>query len=449
MTAYDGPTLRAVRESMGVPLRRIARTAGMSHGHLSKVERGEYGRPVTPAIMAAYERATGVRLADAVAAVTERGELPAGRHNGKMWRPGEMSTMRRRGYNAAVAALTIGGHLGEPFLRLLDSTGRPLCPASPGPVAVEQLEQFIQTATTQDLRYGGAMISQQAKAMLRWAVPMLDAGDMDASVDRRLHAAIGMLAHRTAWAAFDCAAHDSARSLFRLALYAAVRASDADLRAHVLADVAAQQDDVGYPEDALEIVRFAEGDERVAPAVQMVIQGVKARAFAAIGDAAACRRCVADAERHHDRAGCSSNDAHWVRKLSRPQHLHALIGHALADLVTKTEGQEDVKQAIERLTEAVDVFDPVDHARAHSLCAARLARLLLDTGDLERGDYFAHLALRAVAQLGSTRLTRELAFIRARAASLGEEPAMCRLVDAIDDMLRADPSEGYGGEAAQ
>jgi hypothetical protein len=31
----------------------------MSHGHLSKVERGEHGRPVTPAIIAAYERVTG------------------------------------------------------------------------------------------------------------------------------------------------------------------------------------------------------------------------------------------------------------------------------------------------------------------------------------------------------------------------------------------------------
>ncbi|MGH3682613.1 MAG: helix-turn-helix domain-containing protein, partial [Natronosporangium sp.] len=45
MSSLDGPTLRAVRESIGVPLRRIARQAGMSHGHLSKVERGEHGRP--------------------------------------------------------------------------------------------------------------------------------------------------------------------------------------------------------------------------------------------------------------------------------------------------------------------------------------------------------------------------------------------------------------------
>lgn len=53
MHGYDGPTLRSLRESAGVALRKVARIAGMSHGHLSKVERGEPGRPVTPAVLAA------------------------------------------------------------------------------------------------------------------------------------------------------------------------------------------------------------------------------------------------------------------------------------------------------------------------------------------------------------------------------------------------------------
>jgi hypothetical protein len=51
----------------------------MSHGHLSKVERGEHGRPVTPAITAAYERVTGVKLAEAAASVAERRDRDTGR----------------------------------------------------------------------------------------------------------------------------------------------------------------------------------------------------------------------------------------------------------------------------------------------------------------------------------------------------------------------------------
>jgi len=132
MPAVDGPTLRAVRESLQVPLRRIARSAGMSHGHLSKVERGEHGRPVTPAIMNAYERVTGVKLSEAAGQLAERRERDTGRGR-KRWVPGQLTDMRRQAFNAAVGALALGGFLGEPVSRLIDSTGRPVTPP-PGPL---------------------------------------------------------------------------------------------------------------------------------------------------------------------------------------------------------------------------------------------------------------------------------------------------------------------------
>ncbi|MPZ26498.1 MAG: helix-turn-helix domain-containing protein [Micromonosporaceae bacterium] len=276
VTNLDGPTLRAVRESIGVPLRRIARQAGMSHGHLSKVERGEHGRPVTPAIMAAYERVTGVRLAEAAVDVARRRDRDTGRR-GQSWRPGQLTDMRRQAFNAAIGAIAIGGHLGEPTGRLIDSTGRPVTPTPPELVDVDQLVQVTDLLTGLDLRHGGGLVSQLCKALLRWAVVMLDAAGMTDPAPVRLSAAVSALAARAGWAAFDTAAHEAARSLFRLALYTAARAGDPDLRAHVLADVAAQHNQLGYHFDALEIIRLAEGDERVAPGVRMVLHGVKGR----------------------------------------------------------------------------------------------------------------------------------------------------------------------------
>lgn len=430
MTTYDGPTLRAVRESMGVPLRRIARHAGMSHGHLSKVERGEYGRPVTPAIMAAYERVTGVRLAEAVAAVAERGELPADRRrNSKAWRPGQLTDMRRRGYNAAIAALTIGGHLGEPFGRLLDSTGRPLAPAPPDAADVEQLEQIGEVLTGLDLCYGGGLASQLAKHVLRWAVAMLDAS-MSEPVSRSLHVAVGGLAARAGWAAFDVAAHEAARSLFRLALYAAVRAGDADLRAHVVADVAAQHNGLGYHEDCLEMIRMVEGDERVAPAVRMVLHGVKARAYAAVGQADACRRHVGLAEAAF--ADASPQAPGWVGRLCHPGRLYATTGHAMADLARVSGADADLREARQRLIDAIDTFDPWVQSRAHALCTSRLSLLLLGAGELDQGARWARQALRCAASIRSVRLDRDLAAIRAAAASHPDEPSMGELVAELD-----------------
>lgn len=332
MTTYDGPTLRSGRESAGMPLRRVARQAGMSHGHLSKVERGEYGRPVTPAVMAAYEKVTGLKLADAVP-TTQPGKRPDGHGNKAVWRPGQMSKPRRRGYNAAIAALTVGGHLGEPLLRLLDSTGRPVTPALPEGTDVAQLAQLTTLATTLDLRYGGRLAAQHAKALLRWAVPILDATGLDEQMNRRLHAAVARLAHRAAWAAFDTDAHDAARSLFRLAAYTATLAGDPDLRAHVVADVAAQHNHLGYHDAALEVIRFVEGDERINPLVQVVLHLVKARTFAALGDREGCYRCIKLAEQHHDDIDlCPGPDGGWLVSLCHPGLLHAGIGHALAGL---------------------------------------------------------------------------------------------------------------------
>jgi helix-turn-helix protein len=435
MTAFDGPTLRAIRESMGIPLRRIAKLAGMSHGHLSKVERGEYGRPVTPAIMSAYEKACGVNLAEAVAAAVEQGELPAVGRPPRVWRPGQMTELRRRSYNAVVAALSIGGHLGEPYLRLLDATGRPLTPAPASPAEISQLEQVTALVTALDLRYGGGLVSQLAKAVLRWAVPMLEATDVAEPVSVRMHAAISALAHRAGWAAFDVAAHEAARGLYRLALYTAVRAGDPNLRAHVLADIAAQHSFLGYHQDALELVRFAEGDERVDPAVRVVLNGVKARNYAAVGDAEACRRHVSLAEDVHTTGGVATA-AGWVATIADPSRMYATTGQAMATLALGAGHEGDLREARKRLTQAIDTLDPDTHARAHALCTARLAQVYMAAGELEPAGHWGRMAAAAGPTIRSVRLDRDLNELRAT-ASRHDHRTTRELIDAIDEAIEA------------
>lgn len=61
-----GRVLRMVRESLNLSLRAVARRAGLSHAHLSKVERGDPERPVTPEVVEAYARATRLPVADMI-----------------------------------------------------------------------------------------------------------------------------------------------------------------------------------------------------------------------------------------------------------------------------------------------------------------------------------------------------------------------------------------------
>ncbi|HEY8474315.1 MAG TPA: helix-turn-helix transcriptional regulator [Natronosporangium sp.] len=260
MNGYDGPTLRSVRESAGVALRQVARQANMSHGHLSKVERGEPGRPVTPAVLAAYEKATGIRLTGLA------GHRPVDPSQTGGWRPGYLSETRRRTLNAKIAAVAVGGPLSEQLNRILDATGRPIIPDRIEDPDVIQVERVAALCTSVDLLYGGGVADQMARALLRWAVGLLEAAPTGSPITTRLHAAIGALAQRAGWAAFDAYTHDVARSLFTVALYAATRANNPDLRAHVIADFAAQHNYLGYPDDCLQVVRFGEVDERIFPA---------------------------------------------------------------------------------------------------------------------------------------------------------------------------------------
>lgn len=55
----DGPMLRDLRISKGLSLRDVARPEKLNHGHLSKMERGHAGRPVTPIILRTYGRRAG------------------------------------------------------------------------------------------------------------------------------------------------------------------------------------------------------------------------------------------------------------------------------------------------------------------------------------------------------------------------------------------------------
>ena len=432
--AIDGPTLRAVRESMQVPLRRIARQARMSHGHLSKVERGEHGRPVTPAITAAYERVTGIKLTEAAQAVAERRDRDTGRR-ASTWRPGQLTDMRRQAYNATIGAIAIGGHLGEPVSRLIDSTGRPVTPTPPDYGDVAQLEQLVSVLTALDLRHGGGLISQAAKALLRWAAPMLDATHQSPEVQRQVATAVSALAARAGWAAFDVAAHEAARSLFRLALHNAARASDPDLRAHVL----------GRRRRPTQPARLPPRRPRCHPARRRRRTGSPTRADAAAHREGSHlrrpRRSRPDPP--PDRPGRDHlrrpRPAHRPGRLDRhpappraplrrhrPRYGHPRPPHRHPNTrpgrpATTRPGSRHPR--------------PGHHARARALAALRLATVQLAADDPEQGIHTARAALQTAGQVRSARITHALTTLRTLAVHHPDQPTTQPLVSEITAVI--------------
>jgi transcriptional regulator with XRE-family HTH domain len=274
INGIDGPTLRSIRLSRKVPLRQIARSSHMSHGHLSKVERGEVGRPVTPAVLAAYAKATGVDLD-----VIEPGKRIDG------WQVGQLSHRQRAYFNQLVGGLSIGGPLEDEMGLILDARGRlPLLTV----VDDRCVQQLLMVAELLE-RLEGAVPGLVARTVLRWLVDVLDLHDKHREDERDqpitmgeharagLFAVVSRLARRAGRAAVEIGSHEAARTNLTVSLYAAVIADGADLRALALTEIGRQYQGFGQHDDCLAIARLALTDERVSEPVRCRLDELKAR----------------------------------------------------------------------------------------------------------------------------------------------------------------------------
>lgn len=402
MSRVDGAILREVRRHAGIGLRAVERRSmgRVTESHLSRVERGE--RPVTPSIVAVYEKALGVPIEQAVRVARLQAD-DAQR---------QADDAQRQAFNATMATVAVGGPTTEPADQLLADVGVGLPPAQVGLADVAHVEQVAATVRELDWQFGGGLAWQVADRFLRWALRLRGASMTD-QVQTRLQAALGTLAMRAGWAAFDADRHAAARALFTVALGAAVRGGDPDLRAHVLADVGAQYSYLGFPDDCLTMVWLAE-NEQVGPAVRSMLHGVKARAYAAKGEPKACARELELAETAGAAVALDAVPA-WLGGFD-PAHTQAMCGHAAAVLAARSGCEDDQVDAGKRLAQAVEGLEAAGRVRALALCQTRLAMLHLGIGEVAEAASWARQALGAVGNLRSARVGYELAALRASAA---------------------------------
>jgi transcriptional regulator with XRE-family HTH domain len=399
VSGVNGAVLRLLRERAGVGLRAVARRSrggmAVSDGHLSRVERGQ--RPVTPAVLAAYERRLGMRITAETVAEALSDDRAADRAD-------------RHQFHSRIAAILLGtpapGDHGNELLRAAEEALLP--PGQVGQVDIEHVEQAAALVRDLDLRFGGIMASHLGRRLLRWALPLRTASMTDPT-RVRLHTALASLACWSAWAAFDAHRHDTARHLWGLALENAVSADQPDLRAHVLADIAASHNHHRCPADSLHLIRLADGDERTHPAIRVILHGVRAHAYATLAEPGRCQEHLKLAE---DIAATVRSDAvpRWLGGW-QPAHTGAMCAHALATLAIATGDDRHLADAHDRLTGAIDQLATATRSRAVALCQTRLAALCLHTGDHDRANHWTERARASATDLRSARVNHSLAVL--------------------------------------
>lgn len=352
-----GAMLRQLRFQARLGLRAVARRSlsRISDSHLSRVERGD--RPVTPAVVAVYEKALGVRIDQALLAGVGSCDTA------DTCDPAVLVAVRKA-YLSELATVAIGGPAGEQATELATRLGQPaqglvVAPQRTGAAEIMPLEHAARQVSL-DLRFGGALAAPLAEHLLTFALALRTAAISD-PWRARLQVTIGVLAMQAAWSNGDNGHHQRARDLFILAVEAAVQADEPDFRAHILAEAAAHHQ-LGHPAEAMTILRLAEGDERIGPAARCLMAGVRARLHATRGDRRACLRAVEQVDTFTAQVDGHALPA-WMGDWE-PAHVDALAGHALATLTTATGHDTDRAEAHKRLHTAVDELAHTERTRA-------------------------------------------------------------------------------------
>lgn len=389
--------LRELRERAGVGLRAIARNTSsrirLSDSHLSRVERGE--RPVTPAVLTAYERALGIVISDDVAQ-----DLTAQKsHQKREWEE----------FQATIVAVAGGGRASTHHdARLLEAaTVNASLPSRIGPSEVVQVEQAALFVRSLDLRHGGELAGRMAYQLLRCGYELLAVHSAEA-VRRQLNVAVGSLAAWAGWSACDSHRFAAARALLSVALNASVRADEPDLRAHILVDIAALRNYLGHRDEALRILRLADGDERINPAIRSIVHGARARVYGAVGDRNRCGHAIQHAEDAADHVEPRRLPA-WLGGWQFA-HVQAMCGQAYSLLAQETGDLADLAEAHKRLTIAADDLS-IARPRAAALCYASLARAHLTFRNHDELELCLRHASRLASSLQSVRLRQAVSSV--------------------------------------
>ena len=282
-------------------------------------------------------------------------------------------------------------------------------PLRVGHTEVQQVRAATRTLAAAENLNGGGLLAEAGTLQLRWAARLLAA-----QVDQRSRAAlfesVGNLAGVVAFSAFDMSDHGAATRCFQFALWCSEQADSWELRAATLADMARQAVYVDDLDSALTLIEHAQvRADRLSATGRTVVSVVRARLLALLGRHTEARAEVDQADAHFaDRD--PATDPPWLTYYDEAEH----AGSTARALIPLAVLRNDPGEAAERLSKAISLHTDA-YPRSRAFSRARLATLIMTTGDPQEAVVLSQQALRSAADLHSRRVTDELRSIGAAA----------------------------------
>lgn len=317
--------------------------------------------------------------------------LPLGPHNAvPSLREALMTSLDRRSFlaytSASMASLAHQWAITEP--------GRFPCFTARGEVDAEMVAwlensgaELIRLATERRQRTH-RLLSEQ----LTIVTDLISEGRQTRSVEQRLHTLAAALSQAIAWQHFDERRHASAGRFWHAALHNAHAASQRDLGAGILSDLAYALLWLKDARTAVDILEYAIPRTR-HPAARSLLHLRQARALAVLDEGGRCRRALTAAEKALDAPSYDPAPA-WCSWMSHAD-LAADGGRCLADL-----GQH--RQAHQLMDEGIALL-PATRTKTQSVFLTYQAETYLRDGEPEIAAETATRSLDLASRIDAPR----------------------------------------------
>ncbi|MQS35151.1 hypothetical protein [Streptomyces katsurahamanus] len=316
---------------------------------------------------------------------------------------------RRAMARALTVAAVTGTALLDPLEGWLLPAAKPVRPPHRGRLGardVAELEKSVRELRQWSRRFGGALRRKAVLGQLNEVAEALDEHQTPA-VETGLYRVMAQLAGTAATMAWDAGLHRRAQDYYRLALRAAHAGGDLVFGANVLAGMARQMLYRDRPDDALQLVQFAQEGARevMGPRVRAMLHTREAWALAAQGRLAGFERATARAAEALADAGPQEDEPPWIAYFDRAE-LAGVTGGRLLELARR-DPRRHAERAAADIRTALSARG-AEAGRGHTLDLIGLAECRFLLGDIVGGATEAGRAIEVSRLNPSGRVRAQL-----------------------------------------
>lgn len=308
-----------------------------------------------------------------------------------------------------VAALAVPSR--DWLLATLDETTGDRGPRTVGMRQVAGIrEMFVLFQEMDVMRGGGHSRTALVEYVNSYVLPLVQAPQENAEVQRALYEVAAEQAYLIGWMAYDDGQHGLAERYLIQALRLAQESGNAVLGAHVLAGMSDQANLLGHPREALMLARAGRRGISVAdsPACVADLYVLEGRALAALGDAGTATNAVVKAERTLQHV-VAENEPEWARFIDVP-YVFGEIANCFRDLKQPDQ--------IDRFAEeSATVAREQGRARRGALSQAALAVSHLERGEVEAAAAKGTLVVDLTRSVSSSRCLEAVRDLQRRLSS--------------------------------